>query len=82
MKTFEEYLVEAADLGITVHTLTVKQRTFTGFNEAREPVLDPLCFYVHPTDRDGDTRDYQVLGNQLAQDPGVTYADDVPINRS
>ena len=23
-----------------VHTLTVKQRTFTGFNEAREPVLD------------------------------------------
>ena len=79
MKTLEQYLVDAVNRSgpATTHVLTLKQRTFEGFNVAGDPVLSPPCFYIHPIDVDGDTLDFQVTGNQLSQDPNVSYVEDV-----
>ena len=80
MKSLEQYLVDAVNRSgpATTHVLTVKQRSFVGFNAAGEPVLSPLCFYIHPIDQDGDTLDFQVQGNVLSQDPSISYVTDQP----
>jgi hypothetical protein len=62
-KTLEQYLKDAIEAGAIDFRI-------------RASVSDGcVSFYIHPLDRDGETRDFQVRGNLTRPDPRVTYGD-------
>ena len=77
MKTFEQYLTDAADTTTTVHVLTMKSRA-TATDPDGKVTTAPVRFYIHPANVNGETLDFEVQGNTMMQDPSVTYADSVP----
>lgn len=56
IKTLEQYLAAAAAAGIIDHAL-----------RANVDVGGKVTFYIHPLNTDGETLDYVVRGNELAQ---------------
>jgi hypothetical protein len=69
VKTLEQYLRdEFARSGAIDHSLRA------------EVGAEGVRFYIHPSGRDGDTRDFLVVGNELRQNPSVTYPEDAEVS--
>ena len=75
MKTLEQYILDAADTTTTMHMLVTKPRA-TSTAPDGTVTQAPVCFYIHPSGVDGETLDFAVDGNNLSQDPSVTYAEE------
>ncbi len=63
MSDFETYLRNAIEYaGISEFAIVARVET-----DGR------VTFVIHPNDTDGETGDYEVSGNTLAQDRDITY---------
>ena len=58
MKTFEQYLTDAASNGVIDFRIRTLENGDGG-----------LDFYIHPVNQDGDTGDFEVLGNSVTPLP-------------
>lgn len=54
MKTLEQYLKDNTVNGVIDHSIRA------------QVTPEGVTFYIHPSDRDGDTLDFRVEGNVLA----------------
>ena len=66
MKTFEQYLKENYESGIIDHSIRAEAKS-----------NGDVTFYIHASNYDSDTLDFQVRGNCLSKSPYVIRMNDI-----